>query len=79
MTLLAGLRRLRVSKEEMAARGFRSMASTLLNEKGHNRDWIERQPAHSEGDIRGAHNYAQDKSERAKMMQERADYLDTSR
>ncbi|MDR1297976.1 MAG: hypothetical protein LBO05_11550 [Deltaproteobacteria bacterium] len=79
MTLLAGLRRLDISKEEMTVHGFRSMASTLLNEKGYDRDWIERQLAHSEGDIRGACNYAQYKSERTKMMQDRADYLDTLR
>ncbi|MDR1049594.1 MAG: site-specific integrase [Deltaproteobacteria bacterium] len=45
-TLLAGLRRLGYSKEEMTVHGFRSIASILLNEQGYNRDWIERQLAH---------------------------------
>ena len=30
--------------------GFRGVASTLLNEAGFNRDWIERQLAHDERD-----------------------------
>lgn len=46
-TVLAGLRRLGYSKEEMTGRGFRSMASTLLNEQGWHRDAIERQLAHT--------------------------------
>ena len=59
MTLLAGLRRLGYTKEQMTVHGFRSMASTLLNEQGYNRDWIERQLAHGERDkIRAAYNYA---------------------
>jgi integrase len=34
VTLLAGLRRLGFSKEEMTVHGFRSIASTMLNELG---------------------------------------------
>jgi hypothetical protein len=45
-TLLAGLRRLGYSKEEMTVHGFRSIASILFNEQGYNRDWIEGQLAH---------------------------------
>ena len=53
------------------------MASTLLNEKGFNRDWIERQLAHVEGNsVRAAYNYAEYLPERRKMMQQWADYLD---
>lgn len=52
------------------------MASTLLNELGYNRDWIERQLAHSERDsVRAAYNYAEYLPERRKMMQEWSDYL----
>jgi integrase len=77
MTLLAGLRRLGYGKEEMTVHGFRSMASTLLNEQGYNRDWIERQLAHGErNSIRAAYNYAEYLPERRRMMQEWADYLD---
>ena len=40
----AALRYMGYEKEEMTGHGFRSMASTLLNELGYNRDHIERQP-----------------------------------
>jgi integrase len=80
MTLLAGLRRLGYGKEQMTVHGFRSMASTLLNEQGYNRDWIERQLAHGErNSIRAAYNYAEYLPERRRMMQEWADYLDELR
>lgn len=76
-TINAALRRLGYSKEEMTAHGFRSMASTVLNEQGWNRDAIERQLAHSERDgVRAAYNYAQYLPERTKMMQAWGDYLD---
>ena len=74
--LVTALRRLGYSKEEMTFHGFRSMASTLLNEQGYNRDWIERQLAHSERNgVRAAYNYAEYLPERRKMMQKWADYL----
>jgi integrase len=77
MTLLAGLRRLGFSREEMTVHGFRTFASTILNELGYNRDWIERQLAHSERDsVRSAYNYADYLPERRKMMQQWANYLD---
>ena len=77
VTLLAALRRLGYTKEEMTVHGFRSMASTLLNELGYNRDWIERQLAHGErNSIRAAYNYAEYLPERRRMMQEWANYLD---
>ena len=80
MTLLSALRRLGYGKDEMTVHGFRSMASTLLNELGYNRDWIERQLAHGERNgIRAAYNYAEYLSERRRMMQEYADYLDELR
>ena len=56
------------------------MASTLLNEQGYNRDWIEKQLAHGERDtVRASYNFAQYLPERRKMMQEWADYLDELR
>lgn len=77
MTLLSGLRRMGYDGSEMTIHGFRSMASTLLNEQGYNRDWIERQLAHSESNsVRAAYNYAQHLAERKVMMQQWADYLD---
>jgi len=57
--------------------GFRSTASTILNENGFNPDVIERQLAHCErNEVRAAYNHAQYLHERYKMMQWWADYLD---
>lgn len=76
-TVLNAIRRMGYSKDEMCTHGFRSLASTLLNELGYNRDWIERQLAHGErNDVRAAYNYAEYLPERRRMMQEWADYLD---
>lgn len=79
-TVNAALRRLGYTKEEMTGHGFRSMASTLLNEQGWNRDAIERQLAHAErNSVRAAYNYAEFLPERRRMMQAWADYLDALR
>ncbi len=76
-TVLAAIRRLGYAKGEMTGHGFRSMASTLLNEQGFNRDAIERQLAHAEGNsVRRAYNFAEYLAERQVMMQHWADYLD---
>jgi len=57
--------------------GFRSTASTILNENGFMPDVIERQLAHSERNkVRAAYNHAHYLPERRKMMQWWADYLD---
>jgi integrase len=57
--------------------GFRSTASTILNENGFAPDVIERQLAHDERNkVRAAYNHAQYLPERRKMMQWWADYLD---
>ncbi len=56
-------------REVMTIHGFRSMASTVLNELGYNRDWIERQLAHQErNSARNAYNYAQYLKQRQTMM-----------
>lgn len=76
-TILSALRRLGYATTEMTGHGFRSMASTLLNEQGWNADAIEWQLAHAERNaIRAAYNYADYLPERRKMMQQWADYLD---
>ena len=76
-TINAALRRMGYAKHEMTGHGFRSMASTLLNENGWNPDAIERQLAHAErNNVRAAYNYAEHLPERRKMMQWWADYLD---
>jgi integrase len=57
--------------------GFRSTASTILNEHDFRADVIERQLAHTErNSVRAAYNHAQYLPERRKMMQWWADYLD---
>lgn len=79
-TILNALRRMGYQKDEMSVHGFRSIASTLLNELGYNRDWIERQLAHGErNEVRAAYNYAEYLPERRRMMQEWGDYLDKLR
>ena len=56
--------------------GFRSLASSILNEQGYNPDAIERQLAHEESNrIRAAYNRAEYLAERRKMMQWYSDYL----
>ena len=76
-TVNAALRRMGYNKGDMTGHGFRSMASTILNEQGWHRDAIERQLAHGERDaVRAAYNYAEHLPERRKMMQAWADYLD---
>ena len=79
-SMLVALRSIGFTKEEIVPHGFRGMASTLLNELGYNRDWIERQLAHGERNhVRAAYNHAEFLPERRRMMQEWADYLDTLR
>lgn len=76
-TINAALRRLGYEQSQMTGHGFRSMASTLLNEMGWHRDAIERQLAHAEKDgVRAAYNRAEHLPERRKMMQAWSDYLD---
>ena len=68
------------TKDELIGHGFRSMASTLLHEKGWKSDIIERQLAHQERNkVKAAYNHADHLSERIKMMQDWADYLDILR
>jgi integrase len=75
--VLAALRRMGYTKEEMTGHGFRSMASTLLHEQGWNHQAIERQLAHAERNaVSAAYNFAEHLLERRKMMQDWADYLD---
>ena len=76
-TIAAALRRMGYEKEQMSAHGFRSLASTLLHENGFPPDAIERQLAHVEANtVKVAYNYAEYLSERRKMIQWWADYLD---
>src|SRR6266404_86412 len=76
-TVNAALRRLGYTSDEMTGHGFRSLASTCLNEQGYHPDLIELQLAHAErNQVRAAYNKAQRLPERRKMMEAWADYLD---
>ena len=59
--------------------GFRGTASTILNEHGFNRDWVELQLSHVEDNqVRAAYNAAQWLPGRREMLVWWADYLDKS-
>ncbi len=61
----------------LTVHGFRGTASTIFNEQGFNRDWIERQLAHVEEDkVRGAYNAAEYLAGLRIMLQWWNDYLD---
>ena len=69
-TINAALRRLGFTKDEMTAHGFRSAASSMLNECGMwNADAIERQLAHVDNDsVRRAYARADYWDERVRIM-----------
>ena len=73
--------RLGYATDEMAAHGFRAMASTLLNESGKwNPDAIERALAHGDTDkVRAAYHRGAHWKERVAMAQWWSDYLDDLR
>lgn len=76
-TVNAALRRLGYTTDQMTGHGFRTLASTLLNEQGWSPDAIERQLAHApRNKVRAAYNRAELLGERRRMMQAWADYLD---
>ncbi len=79
-TVNAALRRLGYSGEMQTGHGFRTIASTMLNELGWHPDLIELQLSHQERNaVRAAYNRAQRLEERRKMMQAWADHLDMLR
>ena len=80
-TVNAALRRMGYSKTQMTAHGFRTSASSLLNESGKwNPDAIERALAHMvAGSIRRIYNQSPYWNERVTMAQWWSDYLDELR
>lgn len=80
-TVNAALRRMGYSKEQMTAHGFRTSASSLLNESGKwNPDAIERALAHMvAGAIRRIYNQSAYWPERIEMAQWWSDSLDEMR
>ena len=76
-TIRTALKSLGYDSDVMTAHGFRTTASTLLNEQGWSPDAIERQLAHAPRDhVRAAYNRAQYLDERRRMMQSWSDYLE---
>lgn len=78
-TVNAALRRMGYTGDEMTAHGFRSTASSLLNESGRfTPDAIERALAHSDNDqVRGIYHRGAHWHERVTMAQWWSDYLET--
>lgn len=66
-----------VALEAFTVHDLRRTGSTLLNELGFNRDWIEKCLAHEEGrSSRGVYNKAEYEHQRRHMLQEWADMID---
>jgi integrase len=80
-TINAALRRLGYGTDEMTGHGFRSTASTLLNESGKwSTDAIERALAHRDSDtVRAAYHRGSHWQERVSMAEWWSDHLDTLR
>jgi integrase len=79
-TLNAALGTLGYTSDIHTPHGFRSTASTLLHELGHDSGDIELQLAHVDrNQVRGIYNRSKRIAERAKMMQAYSDYLDQLR
>ncbi len=78
VALLAALRRMGYTKEEMTTHGFRASARTIMDEVLHIRvDLIEHQLAHEVKDANGrAYNRTAFLPQRREMMQKWSDYLD---
>jgi integrase len=75
-TILKGLERMGY-KGRMTGHGFRGLASTILHEQGYPHEHIELQLAHAPRNaVSAAYNHALYLAQRAKMMQDWADYLD---
>ncbi|MDR2884320.1 MAG: tyrosine-type recombinase/integrase [Deferribacteraceae bacterium] len=80
VTVLAALRRMGYTKDEMTAHGFRAMASTLLHENGFDTAHIEVQLAHAERNkVKAAYNHAEYLPQRTEMMTWWANFLDKLR
>ncbi|HSI41409.1 MAG TPA: integrase arm-type DNA-binding domain-containing protein [Xanthobacteraceae bacterium] len=74
----SAFRRMGFTQDEMTAHGFRSTASSILNERGVRSDVIEAALGHQErNEVRRAYNRATYWPERVQLMQDWADYLDT--
>src|SRR5580704_18748515 len=76
----SALRRMGYTKDQMCPHGFRSSASTILNERGYDHDVIETALAHQDEDeVRRAYNRAKYWPQRIKLLQDWAELLDQFR
>jgi len=74
--LLVAIRSLGIDQFTFTTHGFRSMASTRLNELGYRTDVIELQLAHSQSNtVRAVYNHNEYLEERRTMMQDWSDHL----
>jgi integrase len=65
-------------KGKMTGHGWRSVGSTWANERGYNKDAVERQLAHAPEDkTRAAYNRAEYLPERTQMLQDWCDWLES--
>ena len=77
-TLNTALRRLGYTNTEMTSHGFRTIASTLLHERGWSTEIVERQLAHVEQNaVKAAYNRAEYLEQRTRMMTDWSNYLQT--
>jgi integrase len=77
-TILKALERMGY-KGRMTGHGFRGLASTILHEKGYPHDHIELQLAHAPRNaVSAAYNHALYLEQRARMMQQWADFLEST-
>ena len=75
----ATVKKIRASGADFASfsvHDLRRTASSLLNEAGFNRDWIEKCLAHEESDVRSIYNKAEYGEQRRVMLQAWADMVD---
>ena len=79
--VLAAMRSMGISKDEMSGHGFRAMARTMLEEVlGYRPELVEHQLAHQVRDPNGrAYNRTSHLTKRKEMMQAWADYLESLR
>lgn len=77
MAIIARAKKEGLPLEPFTVHDLRRTGSTLLNELGFNRDWIEKCLAHEEGrGSRGVYNKAEYEQQRRHMLQEWADMID---
>ena len=76
-TMNVALRRMGFGQDEIVSHSFRTIASTLLNERNWPPAWIEKQLAHiDQNQVRGIYNRAEYLPQRKRMLQTWADFLD---